>query len=243
MFAASTFDARKPRLVSKPFRRVLENIERQIFSGPPENTREHITQASKALLQGDWARCRDLILSIKIWNLMPEKAQVLEMLSRRIQEEGLRTYLFTYSHYYDAMSLEHLATMFDLDVAHAHAIISKMVFHEELHASLDQVANVLVLHRAEPNRLQHLTLQYTDKLAALIDSNERTFDIRSGPQKDERRDTKRGPQAGRSTGPRPQYGSGQRDYQRRDRGGYQDRQGGQGSGYRRTPSSGDRRKY
>ena len=228
-YAASTFDPRKRNMVSKPFRRVFDMIERQHFSGPPENTREHIVQASKALLQGDWKRCQDLILSIKIWNLMPEKASVLEMLSKRIQEEALRTYLFTYSNYYESLSLAHLSSMSGMSVASVHGIISKMIFSEELHASLDQVTGVLLLHRSEPSRLQSLALQYTDKLGQLVDSNERTFDLRAGPQKDDRRaGDKRGQgAAGRTGGQRQQYSGAGKDYGRRDnRSGYQDRSAG-----------------
>jgi translation initiation factor 3 subunit C len=36
------------------------------------------------------------------------------MLKRKIQEEGLRTYIFTYSPHYTAMSLEELSHIFEL---------------------------------------------------------------------------------------------------------------------------------
>merc|ERR1712225_185636 len=39
----------KKRVISKTYRRMLEYHERQIFTGPPENTRDHVMQASKAL--------------------------------------------------------------------------------------------------------------------------------------------------------------------------------------------------
>lgn len=72
----------KRKAISKPFRRLLDFADRQIFSGPPETTRDHIMQASKALQDGEWEKCRDLVQSIKIWSLMPEEAAVKEMLAR-----------------------------------------------------------------------------------------------------------------------------------------------------------------
>lgn len=72
----------KRKAVSKPFRRLLDFADRQVFTGPPESTRDHIMQASKALQDGQWEKARDLILSIKIWSLMPEEKSVKEMLGR-----------------------------------------------------------------------------------------------------------------------------------------------------------------
>jgi len=72
----------KRKAISKPFRRLLDFADKQVFTGPPESTRDHIMQASKALQDGAWERCRDLIQSIKIWTLMPESASVKEMLAK-----------------------------------------------------------------------------------------------------------------------------------------------------------------
>lgn len=33
----------------------------QAFSGPPENIREHVLAAAKALSIGDWRTCRDMV--------------------------------------------------------------------------------------------------------------------------------------------------------------------------------------
>lgn len=57
------------------------------------------------------------------------------MLTRLIKEESLRTYLFTYSHVYDSISMPKLAEMFELKRSIAHSIISKMIINEELMVS------------------------------------------------------------------------------------------------------------
>lgn len=54
------------------------------------------------------------------------------MLTKLIKEEALRTYLFTYSHVYDSISMPTLAEMFELEKATVYSCISKMIIGEEL---------------------------------------------------------------------------------------------------------------
>lgn len=161
------------KFISRPFRRLLDYNERQAFCGPPENTRDHIMSAAKALASGEWEKAKDFILAIKVWDLMTETQQIKDMLVRKIQEEGLRTYLFTYCSYYTTLGLAQLSSMFDLSVNNVSAIVAKMIFNEELSASLDQVTQCIVLHQVELSRLQVLSLQYSEKVANLVDQNER----------------------------------------------------------------------
>ncbi|KAG6038493.1 Translation initiation factor 3 subunit c [Claviceps sp. Clav32 group G5] len=175
----SSPDIRK-RIISKTYRRMLEYHERQIFTGPPENTRDHVMQASKALAAGEWKKATTFIHSIKIWELMPNAEDIKSMLSKQIQEEGLRTYLFTYAPFYDTLALETLSSMFELDITKAGAIVSKMISHEELAASLDQVTNNVIFRKGvELSRLQSLALTLSDKASALIETNERTLEQRT----------------------------------------------------------------
>lgn len=82
LLASLDTEEQKRKAISKPFRRLLDFADRQVFTGPPESTRDHIMQASKALQDGEWEKCRDLIQSIKIWSLMPEAVAVKEMLAK-----------------------------------------------------------------------------------------------------------------------------------------------------------------
>jgi translation initiation factor 3 subunit C len=84
LLASIDSEEQKRKAISKPFRRLLDFADRQVFTGPPESTRDHIMQASKALQDGDWEKCRDLVQSIKIWSLMPEAAAVKEMLAKYV---------------------------------------------------------------------------------------------------------------------------------------------------------------
>jgi len=84
LLASIESEEQKRKAISKPFRRLLDFADRQVFTGPPESTRDHIMQASKALQDGEWEKCRDLIQSIKIWSLMPEAVSVKEMLAKYV---------------------------------------------------------------------------------------------------------------------------------------------------------------
>ncbi len=170
----------KKRIISKTYRRMLEYHERQIFTGPPENTRDHVMQASRALAAGEWKKSTLFIHSIKIWDLMPDTEGIKEMLSKQIQEEGLRTYLFTYAPYYDTLAVSTLSSMFELDDRKVSALVSKMISHEELAAALDQVTATVIFRRGvELSRLQSLALTLSDKAAQLIETNERTLEQRT----------------------------------------------------------------
>ncbi|KAJ3499861.1 hypothetical protein NLJ89_g10047 [Agrocybe chaxingu] len=180
LLASIESEEQKRKVISKPFRRLLDFADRQVFTGPPESTRDHIMQASKALQDGEWGKCRDLIQSIKIWSLMPEAPAVKEMLAKRIQEQGLRTYLFTYAPHYSTLSLSLLSRTFSLPLRTVTSIISKMIWNEELPASLDQSAGVVVFQRIELSRAQQLAQIISEKVATMVDQNEKALDIKIG---------------------------------------------------------------
>jgi len=234
--AAHEFDARR-RMISKSYYQQLRSSERQALVGPPESMREHIVAASKAMRNGDWKKCRDMIVNEKmngkVWDLFYEADKVREMIIGKIQEEALRTYLFTYSKVYDSISMETLSQMYDLDKQTVHAICSKMIINEELMASLDEPTECMVMHRTEPTRLQSLSLQLADKISQLTENNERLLEFRPGGWQGNWHKGDRGGRGGDRGG---HFGNRDGGYEGRGRGGYRggydnDRRGG-GGGYR-----------
>ncbi|KAF3492246.1 eukaryotic translation initiation factor 3 subunit C [Arthroderma uncinatum] len=170
----------KRRIISKTFRRMLDYNERQVFTGPPENTRDGVIMSAKFLAAGDWKKASSTLNSIKIWDLMAQPDKIKVMLAEQIQEEGLRTYLFTYAPFYDTLSISTLATMFELSEKRISAIISRMISHEELGAALDQVNDAIVFRKGvELSRLQSQIVTLADKSMSLLEANEKTLEQRT----------------------------------------------------------------
>jgi len=85
--ALEAYDPERKRDVkSRMFRRSLDYHDKQIFAGPPENKRDHVVQAAKALQRGDWRRCYELVDGLKIWTLLPDAAAVRTMLERCVTQ-------------------------------------------------------------------------------------------------------------------------------------------------------------
>jgi translation initiation factor 3 subunit C len=63
--ACHEYDARR-RMLSRSFHYQLKFSEKSPLIGPPENTREHVVVASRAMLKGDWVKCRNFIINEKM---------------------------------------------------------------------------------------------------------------------------------------------------------------------------------
>ncbi|KAL4997498.1 eukaryotic translation initiation factor 3 subunit C [Aspergillus recurvatus] len=224
MAQTSSSPEMKRRVISKTFRRMLDYNERQVFTGPAENTRDGVIMSAKFLAAGDWKKAAEMLNSIKIWDLMPQPEKIKEMLSQQIQEEGLRTYLFTYAPFYDSLSISTLSTMFELSEKKIAAIISRMISHEELGAALDQVNDAIVFRKGvELSRLQSQIVTLADKSMNLLEANEKTLEQRTqGMANAFQRDQGAGARGGRGA-----RGGGQARGGPRLPGGQQRRPGGQ----------------
>ena len=204
MAQSSSSPELKRRVISKTFRRMLDYNERQVFTGPAENTRDGVIMSAKFLAAGDWKKAASMLSSIKIWDLMPQPDNIKQMLSSQIQEEGLRTYLFTYAPFYDSLSISTLADMFELPSKKIAAIISRMISHEELGAALDQVNDAIVFRQGvELSRLQSQIVTLSDKSMNLLEANEKTLEQRTqGMANAFQRDQGAGARGGRGGGGR-----------------------------------------
>jgi translation initiation factor 3 subunit C len=179
-------------VISRAFRKYLDTYERAVFTGPPENIRDHIMASAVALREGDWKTSADHVLNLPVWENVPTAATVKQMLESKIKGEALRVYLLTFAAYYESMRLDALCELYALDRASVRIVLAKLILSKTLHASWDE--EVVRLHKIVPTNLQALALQFSDKTRDLVDNNERMFDrlTGGGEQKREHRGEHRG---------------------------------------------------
>ena len=73
---SSNYDLKK-KIISKTFRKMMEQSDRQLFQGsnlfilgPPENTRDFVMGAAKAIIKGEWSLALENVFQIEIWAKM-----------------------------------------------------------------------------------------------------------------------------------------------------------------------------
>lgn len=118
------------QITNQPLKRCLTYYERQLFSGPPENSKDFIFAATEALRLGQWKECLDFISRMQFWSMIPDHVSVQQSLLQPIKRVGLRCYLWTYSSFYANIHISHLAEVFELPPKEVHRIISRMLVVE-----------------------------------------------------------------------------------------------------------------
>merc|ERR1711865_643309 len=154
--AMQSIDPNNKRIISRVLRRALEHYDKQLFTGPPENAKEAVVVAAKALQCGDWHNAYLCLDDLKLWDhLYPGNDAsagplIRERIKARIQTEALRTYLFAYASFYDAFHLDQLVAMFGLDEKKVHSTVSKMMIKEEITAFWDESSKYVLMQHSEP---------------------------------------------------------------------------------------------
>ncbi|EFA81058.1 proteasome component region PCI domain-containing protein [Heterostelium album PN500] len=184
--AARPFDSKLK--TCKFFQRHMDHLDKQVFVPPPESFKDVIYASSKALATGDYRTTIDLLAGLKLWTVIQDAEAVRERLNRIIQEVSLKTFLFTYSAYYDTMLLSELADRFQLPKNHVHSIVSKMMANHEISASWEHSTETITFHRSEQTKLQYLALNYSDSLINFVEQNERIYDIKFGSYRNKKFD-------------------------------------------------------
>jgi len=79
---------------------------------------------------------------------------VTDMLEKYAKTQSLRVYLFSFSQFYDNISIDWITENFEMSSSEVQSAVSKLMINEELKASWDEPSRSLVLHKTEPTRLQ-----------------------------------------------------------------------------------------
>jgi translation initiation factor 3 subunit C len=169
------------RVISRVLRRALESQEKQVFAGPPENAKEAVVSAARALQKGDWSIACGMLEDLKLWEHIdlghPQNGpKIKAMIKEKIKIEALRTYLFSYASIYDAFHIDQLVGMFDLDAKIVHSVVSKMMIKEEITAFWDESSKYVLVQHVEPSPLQRLSLLLADRAALCVQHNEQLCD-------------------------------------------------------------------
>lgn len=110
-----------------------------------------------------------------------------------------------------------------------------MIYNEELSASLDQIDQVVMFHRVETTEVQRLAQQLAERVAGMVENNEKVLDQKlgnsgQGGQGGAREGGERGEGGGRGRTERRGGRGGGRGGRGRGRGGFNS---GMGSGVQR----------
>ena len=54
-----------------------------VFVGPPETMREHIVAAVKSMKKGDWKKCSEYILAVKVISLASQELAIFIIAKRQ----------------------------------------------------------------------------------------------------------------------------------------------------------------
>ncbi len=92
------------------------------------------------------------------------------MVTDKIKEEALRTYLVTFASQYVTISLRTLMDTFELPDNVVYRTTSKLMFNEHLQGTWDQPTACIVMHAQELTPLQRSALKYADKVSLLTSS-------------------------------------------------------------------------
>lgn len=98
----------KRNFQSRHLKRLIDNFDRNLFHGPPENNREHIVVATKLLSTGNWQKAFQLIADMDLWEQFHPRYEIKQMLKSKIRLSGFYCQLFAYSGAYCSLDVSHL---------------------------------------------------------------------------------------------------------------------------------------
>ncbi|CCK70391.1 translation initiation factor eIF3 core subunit c KNAG_0E01250 [Huiozyma naganishii CBS 8797] len=145
----------------KSIRRSLEHHDKSSYQSAPESSRDYVIFAAKAMQQGDWVRCVSYLKAIKTWNLLPNVDEVMNILTKRVKTESLKTYFFTYKRFYSRISVDKLADLFELAPEDVVATLEHTIKELEIAAvAVDSDKRMVVVDRGdEITKLEEVALR------------------------------------------------------------------------------------
>ena len=148
------------KVVSKNFKKLIEQYDSKAFQLAPENYRDNIVYAAKQLNKSNWKQALEHIFMIKMLSKMDEfkSATFRETLIFRVKETALKSFLCRSSRTYDSFSIATLSELFELPKPQILQLINRQIVKSKLQAHLDGNAEYLIMdvERVQNNEAQEL---------------------------------------------------------------------------------------
>lgn len=183
LFAKRAHQHERRMYQSRHLRRLMDAVDRNVFNGPPENTREALVAAAKALASADWDSCCNLVLSVKVWSFVADfDAVVKPMLIKSIKEAALCTFIFSYGPSFSTLSINYLSNLFELSEQSVVDLVNRLVSDAGMNIVLKENNSYCNWKTtAELSGLQELALVLAEKIQVLMDRNDETQEFFGRP--------------------------------------------------------------
>lgn len=182
------FNGERRLFQSRHLRRILDSHDRNLFNGPPENTREYVVAAAKALSNGNWRECEKYIMTISIWEQLPNPEAIKMMLKHKIRESGLYSFMYSTGSCYTSLSVERLSKELDLSISLIVRIVSRLIGDFGVPASLSTDNKFIIWSpEADLSPTREAILILKDKIALLEERNNETSDLLAAIQQNQAR--------------------------------------------------------
>mmetsp|Transcript_1179 Transcript_1179/g.1183 ORF Transcript_1179/g.1183 Transcript_1179/m.1183 type:complete len:208 (-) Transcript_1179:62-685(-) len=159
-------------VISRPFRKLIDSSDKNLFNGPPEHSRDFVVYASRALFHGDWRKAVEYLFgATKMWKLIPEFEEVKYTLTNKIKEVGFKVLMFRSSRFYDSFSIKDLENLFELSEAQIKALVSKMIIRERFNIKIHEKENIVEIHEQPESQMKTLASVLAEKTKIIIDHN------------------------------------------------------------------------
>ena len=164
---------------SRHLKRLMDAVERNVFDGPAENTRESLVMAARALSLADWESASRLCISAKAWESLPNfNQETRDMIINRIKESSLCTFIYSYGSSFETIGFEFLSETFEMTIPSVIELITTLIPETGIPATVEQDKKFLVWKAStELTRIQEIAFVLSDKVQVVIDRNEETSEM------------------------------------------------------------------
>ena len=190
LFAENQFSMHQAS-VSRTFKRLVDYYDSKAFHVAPEQYRDHVMVAARALNKSNWRQAVDCIMQINCLKKLPEfhvegERNLKLILTEAFKEAALKAFLFRGIKTYQAFSINSVTQVFDMPRAKIMKHVSKLVLQNRLQMhiepakaadSADDLLLVLDDGASDIKELQQVCLQYVSQIKTQVHNNEKLLDF------------------------------------------------------------------